>query len=446
MVSHAVKGSLRAAAGGIVRSALAIGRPFSSSTAPAGISSPYPSWQEGDAQPEAGPSRLPSVPVKSEAYDAVAEDLLFFPPIEVASTKPTLSVVKRPADRKGKARMVDDSYESYQDSVLRTGRLPLQLAPTEYRGPRPLVVPTAEVLLARLAELGDQQLYQAWASAFEQTTYADAIKTLKKHGLRVHKGRSSDRELKLLDDLLHLRLFDLVRYMSDFKLALWVYDSHLRSIDSRYYGLAVLLERGLRDIRAAHFIHPLYRRTIAFIQHLDTSSAHRALAMPRVFRFCQPQRHLSRRQLRIQERTLSAKIHINGELIQDLLVRIAFLLPHIRDERSLHTAQALLGYVASRLNQPAPSISNQIPLAFPGLDHGSSTSRAVRRTLRLSLRRAKRKGLITFPLPLLATIVRAFLGSSQYRVSPLSRHAVDKTVLVPPAYTVALHPTDYQRR
>ncbi|CAD6938082.1 unnamed protein product [Tilletia controversa] len=416
---------------------------------PTSIAASASSQAEGQLWPEshAGPSRLsqpasridpkersraPSFMAGRDRSEMVAKGHQS----SVISRQPDVALQSQPARLpgygKGKARLID---EDDQPSWLSAPGPPFQPMPTGHPAQPLLYLPSRRELLGAISDdyLGFQS---AWAKAFQHSSFKEAVSILRKHSGSDDIFRPTPPRLHKLANLLFLRLLDSVQTAQDVEIALECTRLLKSHVVYHAYALSVLAERALRDLKAAHLCRPLYEHAAALARRTEAShELHSVPSLRLATRQAAPRFASKRRSLAFQRERSSRRVR-DMRVVQDLLLRLAFLLPSVRDLRSVQTARSLLYLVTSRCR-----VSRRLWDSTSNSDtHDWRPPRRILRMLHhISRSRRRRRRAFTHPPEFLAIISRAFLGSSSFNTSPYSAAALDTTVFVPPP--LIPHPT-----
>ncbi|KAE8211301.1 hypothetical protein CF327_g4941 [Tilletia walkeri] len=411
-----------------------------------------PIWPESHAGPSRLPQRvnrtvyaercqLPSCVADTDRFEVEAKatnSSVIRPPASVTlQSQP----IRRPANGKGKARLIDDDDDD-QPSWLKAEDPQFQPMPIEHTAQPLLYLPSRRELVDAISK-DHQGFRSAWVKAFKQSTFKDALWVLRTHPDSGDIFYQTPPGLKKLANLLFLRLLDSVGTAQDVQTALEYTRIFDQDVVYDAYALSVLLERALRDLKAAHLCQPLFEHIATLARRIEATHQLHSVTLPRlaIRQTSNPRFASKRRSINIQHNRRIRQVR-DTRVIQDLFLRLAFLLPNVRDERSSRTAHSLLYLVASQCRVPRrllepPSTSDA---------HDWRAPRRIIRMLHSLSRKRRRRTPLSNPPELLARITRAFLGSSIFNTSPYSRAALDTTVFVPPALIPHLSGTFLPRR
>jgi len=174
---------------------------------------------------------------------------------------------------RGKARLLDVGAEN-QPFWLKAGHAQTLPVPTDDPDQPLLFVPSRDELL-RTAEVG-ARLFDAWILAFDQVSFVEALDTLESLLGAAELCRTP------LQRLLLLRSLDLVRTTKDVERALDLISASDFPLAQHAHALSILLERGLRDLKAAYLTRALVKHLIHLAHAIDARHLPRNVAFPRL--------------------------------------------------------------------------------------------------------------------------------------------------------------------
>jgi len=331
---------------------------------------------------------------------------------------------------KGKARLLDEATPNHP-FWLKAGHAQTLPVPTDYPGQPLLFVPSRSELL-RAAE-ANARLFDAWTLAFDQVNFVEALDTLESLLGTAELHRTP------LQRLLLLRLLDLVHTVKDVERALDLISASDLPLAQHAHALSILLERGFRDLQAAHLARALVKHLIHLAHAIDAQHLPRNVAFPRLSAQKMDSRWSTSRQRRARQRGRLARQQQALRIVEDLLLRSATLLPHFYYVDAWRSAFSILDLVASRCRLPG----NLVRVEESSSEQRWQMPRHLLFLLRKSARRRPRKG-CSFPshtYAFLARIARTLLGSTSFPRRPGSSRALDTSVLVPPPLTSRLFKT-----